>query len=241
VAVVAGAVLARDGAPAAACRSTLIPAYTTPAGIRALADGPRRPRLVIVNPDSGPGDRRDAAYAKAVERARRAGMRVLGYVATGYGARPAADVGADVDRYAAWYGVDGIFLDESAHTADLVGHYRELAARARGGAGRLVVLNPGVVPVPGYLDVADVVVTFEGHVAQYDAALASAPAWLEQLPAKRVAHLVYGASRAEAMAAVGAGGHAGYFYVTSGTLPNPWQTVPEYLAAQEARLAGCAS
>ena len=39
---------------------------------------------------------------------------MLGYVATTFGARPAADVEADAARYRDWYGVDGIFLDEVA-------------------------------------------------------------------------------------------------------------------------------
>ena len=240
MATLAGVVLARGGDPARACRSTLVPAYVGPAELTALAERPHRPRLVVINPDSGPGPRRDAAYAEAVRRAQDAGLRVLGYVATGYGARTVADVGADVDRYAGWYGVDGIFLDETAHSEDLVGHYRRLAARARRDAGGLVVLNPGVVPAPGYFAFADVVVTFEGPAAEYAAAVARTPAWVETYPPGRIAHLVYDASREQAVAAVGAGARAGYVYITSGTLPNPWQTVPDYLEEEEALLAECA-
>jgi hypothetical protein len=196
---------------------------------------------VVINPDSGPGARRDAAYAEAVRRAREAGLRVLGYVATGYGARSVADVGADVDRYARWYGVDGIFLDETAHTADLVAHYWRLAQVVRGDGAGLVVLNPGVVPAIGYFRFADVVVTFEGTADEYAAALARTPAWLQSFAPEQIAHLVYGASREQAVAAVGASSGAGYVYITSGTLPNPWQTVPDYLEEEEALLAACAS
>jgi hypothetical protein len=33
---------------------------------------------------------------------------------------------------------------------------------------------------------------------------------------------------------------AGHFYATSGTLPDPWGTLPPYLEALEARLGRCA-
>jgi hypothetical protein len=235
-------VLAGDDA-SAACRSTLVPAYVGPAELQALVERSRRsssrPPLVVLNPASGPGSRRDPAYAAAIAAARENGVRVLGYVATGYGDRPAADVAADVDRYGGWYGVDGIFLDETAHTPALVDHYRELAAHARGEAARLVVVNPGMVPARGYFDLADIVVTFEGTPGDYAAALARAPDWLAALPADRIAHLLYAATREQAMTAVGAGAHAGYVYVTSGTLPNPWLTVPDYLDEEESLLAAC--
>ncbi|HWT22541.1 MAG TPA: spherulation-specific family 4 protein, partial [Solirubrobacteraceae bacterium] len=215
---------------------TLVPAYVEPAQLAALADRRRRPRVVVFNPDSGPGGHRSAAYAQAVERARGAGMRVLGYVATGYGTRPRADVEADIDRYARWYGTDGIFLDETPHAGGLVGRYRALAARAREAGQRLVVVNPGMVPARGYFGFADIVVTFEGAAADYRRALASSPSWLDGIAPARIAHLVYGASREDALAAVGANAHAGYLYATSGSLPNPWKTVPDYLDEEEALL-----
>jgi hypothetical protein len=190
------------------------------------------------NPTPGAGrGQRSTAYADAVERARKDGMRVLGYVATGYGARPAAEVEADIDRYARWYGTDGIFLDETPHKPELIGRYRALADRARASGQELVVINPGMVPSPGYFGLADIVVTFEGAAADYSRAIATAPAWLDQVAPSRIAHLVYGATRQDAVAAVGADAHAGYLYVTSDSLPNPWHTVPDYLDEEEDQLA----
>ena len=75
-----------------------------------------------------------------------------------------------------------IFLDETAHTADLVAHYWRLAQVVRGDGAGLVVLNPGVVPATGYFAFADVVVTFEGPADEYAAALARTPAWLADVP-----------------------------------------------------------
>jgi hypothetical protein len=233
------ALLSRGSDRSGTCRAALIPAYLQPRELVALVRSPSRPRMVIVNPDSGPGARAGRAYSEAVDALQAAGVRVLGYVPTGYGGRPLADVLADVRRYAAWYAVDGIFFDEASSDAALLPYYRAVSREARsGGAGQTVVLNPGVPPAPGYFDVADVVVTFEGTHAGYVSATETTPDWLRRMRPARVAHLVYGATRAEALDAV-AGSAAGYLYVTSGAMPNPWRSLPAYLRDEEEALAAC--
>jgi hypothetical protein len=219
------------------CRQALIPAYLSPRELTRLAHEPRRPRMVIVNPDSGPGAQRDHAYITAVHRLQAAGVRVLGYVPTGYGWRPLQTVLDDVDRYLWWYGVDGIFFDEAASDPGLVSHYGAMARAARGRTRRLVVLNPGVPPAPGYFDVADVVVTFEGDYGNYVAATRDTPASLRRRHA-HTAHLIYNATRAEALNAL-ENSTADYVYATSGALPNPWQTLPPYLDDEVEALAAC--
>jgi spherulation-specific family 4 protein len=223
----------------ASCRSALIPAYLPPHAIVDLAAGPVRPRLVVINPANGPGGDAHAAYGRAVWAAQDAGARVLGYVPTTYAARPASDVEADVDRYAKWYGVDGIFLDEVSHSAADLPYYAALSRHVRSTRGRFVVLNPGVVPDAGYFNIADVVVTYEGTYADYAAALERMPGWLARQPSERVAHLVYGASREQALTAVRNPARVGYVYATSGSLPDPWRTLPSYLHEEEEALAAC--
>jgi hypothetical protein len=221
-----------------ACREALIPAYLPPRELTRLAHAVRRPQMVVVNPDSGPGARRSHAYISAVHLLQAAGVRVLGYVPTGYGWRPLQDAIGDVDRYRSWYGVDGIFFDEAASDAALVSHYRALARAARRDADGLVVLNPGVPPAPGYFDLADLVVTFEGDYEAYLAAMRDTPEWLQRQPRDRVAHLIYGATRVQALSAL-TDSAAGYLYATSGALPNPWRTLPSYLDEEVEALATC--
>ena len=223
-----------------ACRSALIPAYLPPEGLERLAERPVVGRLVVFNPANGPGAVAQPAYRRAVAALQRSGTRVLGYVHTTYGARPRADVHADIGRYRDWYGVDGVFLDETPPTQAQLPYYRALAQDARGTGEKLVVLNPGAVPARGYFDVADVVVTFEGSFGSYAAALRDMPAWVRTLPRGRVAHLVYGASGAQARRAVQERSGAGLVYATSGTLPDPWSALPAYLDDLERRLAACA-
>jgi hypothetical protein len=223
----------------APCRSALIPAYLTPDGLQRIADRPVRGRVVIVNPSNGPGTEEQAAYRRAVGALQRSGTRVLGYVHTSYGARPEADVKADIDRYRTWYGVDGMFLDEAARTADQLDYYRAIHDDVRAAGETVLALNPGVVPARGYFDIADIVVTFEGAATDYAAAVRRTPDWVRALPAGRVAHLVHGATREQARQAVAAAPDAGYVYATSGAMPDPWSTLPAYLDEEEAQLAAC--
>lgn len=224
-----------SGAP---CRSALIPAYVPADAMARIAERPVRRRVAILNPSSGPGSAPQPLFRRAVAELRRSGTRVVGYVHTAYGARDPSAVRADIDRYRSWYGVDGVFLDEAAEHDDRRPFYEALSRHARAAGLQLVVLNPGVVPARGYFDIADIVVTFEGPFSQYAAGVRDMPGWLRDLPPRRSAHLVYGASREEAMEAVRAS-PSGYFYATSGSLPNPWSPLPEYLADLEAELETC--
>jgi hypothetical protein len=230
--------LAGRSAPLPAPRRMLIPAYVPAAGVIDLVQDAGRPGVVIINPHNGPGAEPRRSYGDAVRVARERGTRMLGYVATGYGTRPVDDVIADIDRYTWWYRIDGIFLDEVAGDAVLLPYYARLSRHVRAAGARLVALNPGMVPDRGYFDIADIVVTFEGSYGAYAPALRSMPEWTRALPPDRVAHLVYGASRDEALTAVRRPAGAGYVYVTSGSPPNPWRTLPSYLYEQEEVLRG---
>jgi hypothetical protein len=216
----------------AACADSLAPAYVPPDALRALVSGRHVPRLLIVNPASGPGAEPRAGLRDAVIAAQAAGARVLGYVPTAWGARPGSEVEADAERYRAWYGIDGVFLDEAAADPASLPYYAALRRALR---GRFLVLNPGAVPAREYFDAADVVVTFEGPAAAYGDS--QGPAWVRRIAPGRVAHLIYDASRAQALAALG-NPSAGYVYATSGTLPDPWRTLPAYLA-EEVAAGGC--
>jgi hypothetical protein len=219
------------------CHSALIPAYRGPDALTQLAGRAAHGRITIVNPSNGPGAAAQPAYRRAIAAERRAGADVLGYVHTGYGARDPTAVLADVQRYRSWYGIDGVFLDEVGHTDAQLAYYRSIATPLRA-SGERVVLNPGVVPARGYFDIADVVVTYEGPATDYVAAVRRMPAWVRSLASHRIAHLVYGADEQQALQAAGMGA-AGYFYATSGTPPDPWSTLPPYLADLERRLAAC--
>ncbi|MEZ0065912.1 hypothetical protein ABIA32_001921 [Streptacidiphilus sp. MAP12-20] len=185
----------------------LVPAYfhpdVEPASWDALLDAAPALAAVVINPDSGVGPTPDAAYAAVAARLQAAGARVLGYVDTDYARRPHHEVVAELETYRAWYGVDGVFFDQTPASSDALPHYCRLVVAARSLDACWVVLNPGCRPHPAYLDLADLVVTFEGDWSTYQGQGHSPDAGC---------HLVYSAPP-------GATAHG---YATPGELPNPW-------------------
>ncbi|OYW30515.1 MAG: PEP-CTERM sorting domain-containing protein [Methyloversatilis sp. 12-65-5] len=223
----------------------LVPAYFYPVdeGItywQALADAaPDVAITAILNPDSGPGAAFDGDYAAVANAFQAAGGRLIGYVHTGYGARSEALVRAEIDRYYAQYGVDGIFLDEVSNQAQHLDYYQSLHAYIKGGFTRHhIVANPGTQTPEAWLATADVLVTFESPAAEYAGYVADE--WTAAQDAARFAHLVYDVPDADAMRAVidtAIAHNVGHVYVTNDRGDNPWDTLPSYWAAETARVA----
>jgi hypothetical protein len=211
----------------------VVPAYFHPAAEPQLwgrlADLAWILRCVIVNVHDGPGDEVDPCYTSAVDRVRASRVRLVGYVDTDYGQRTATEIVADVEAYHQHYGITGVFLDQvSAELAEL-DHYAEIVRAVRAAGAAFVALNPGTHPHPGYLDLANLTVTFEGPWADY--AHLVVPSWLDRYPPARVAHLVHSLPRdafdrgLELVRSRGAG--SGFLTDSSGG--NPWDRVPALL------------
>ncbi|MEV5518670.1 spherulation-specific family 4 protein [Streptomyces flaveolus] len=207
--------------------SLLIPLYVHPAedpgAWHRLITSADRTYGVVLNPANGPGEAPDPAFTAAAGALRAAGARLLGYVDTDYGTRPAADVVEDARRHREWYAADGCFLDRvSAARGELSAHKALVRVLRRQGA-TCVVLNPGVHPAPGYARLADLVVTFEGHWSTYVSAF-SRPDWTRRHPPERFCHLVYGVPEALAPLAVRTARERGAAVSgpVTGEPPNPW-------------------
>jgi hypothetical protein len=231
-------------AAVAVCQKMVIPAYFNPgaAWTQAISGG-SSVGIMIMNPNSGPGTRRDASYAAYVNSAKATGVKVLGYVHTSYGARNAGIVRAEVDLYKTWYGVTDVFFDETSGDTGHLGYYQSLANYVHTTPGSTVMLNPGTVPDESYMNVGDIVAIFESDYAAYTHW--QAPSWVNNYPSSKIYNLVYGAPNATAMAnalALARNRNAGYAYVTNDVLPNPWDTLPSYFSSELTQLAqSCSS
>jgi Spherulation-specific family 4 len=154
----------------------LVPMYVYPKDIHKnpaynrLADLKRRyetvPMWVIVNPASGPGEKADANYTKAIDRLQGAGCVVIGYVSTSYAKRTQAQVQKDVDRWLALYPrIQGIFFDEMIYEDTDAGvKYQAALNRYVHDAGCWpTVANPGADTPGRYFaaEAADVIVVHE--------------------------------------------------------------------------------
>lgn len=240
------ALLALLPAPAHAGLEILVPAYFYPVPgspwNQLIADAPRVPITAILNPGSGPGTFQDLTYVSTVNAFRAAGGRILAYVPTTYGARPAADVKADVDTYRGWYAIDGVFLDETpsdnapAHLAYYADIYQFIKGR---NAGYRVVMNPGTNAAEEYLSrpCADALVLYENGTG-YDSY--ATDSYVYRYGRARMAHLLYDVAGAAAMNArvdQALSRNVGLLFMTDDVLtPNPWDTLPAYWAAEVNRV-----
>jgi hypothetical protein len=189
-------------------------------------------RDVIVNADSGPGEVVHEPYVQLIGTLRDAGVRVLGYVSTGWGERDAEAVYAEIDRWREWYGVDNIFLDEAAAVPEEVGTYAEYSAAIHQAGGK-VVLNPGLIPDRGYFEYADAIVTFEDSAAHYFRTRTPQD-WLLAETDTEVWHIVIDAPQDEFGGVVDRARQHGAdkIYVTDDEAPNPYDRLPGYWSGQ---------
>ncbi len=194
-----------------------------------MADAAPAVGVAVFNPSSGAGSAPVAGYAARVARARAAGITVLGYVDTDRGNRPISAVRREIESYFAWYAIDGIFLDQASTDCARVRYYADARAaiRAKSPSGT-VVLNPGTQTSECYMDVADIVVTFEDTYAVY-ATEFRATNWTRKYAPERFWHLVHDVRTTEDLAkalALSAQRRAGWLYIATATMPNPWDRLP---------------
>ena len=226
--------------PIAGCAATIIPAYSypnPPTFWDGSIAGANPVQIMIANPATGPGTTPDANYTSVIGRARAAGIRVMGYVDTNYGGRSQSSVRADITAWKTLYNVTDIFFDQAASSAASLAYYQQIADVVHATPGALTMLNPGTNVDERYLQMADIVNIFEGSPADY-AAWAPA-AWVANYPATRFSHLIYAAPDAASMTTVlnqALTRQAGYVYITSDVMPNPFDVLPSYWTSEIAQI-----
>ncbi len=163
--------------------------------------------MAVLNPSSGPGTARDTQIAAQVAAAQLAGIKVVGYVSTNYDGDgvsshfPLHPVNPAVKNYLDWYGVDGIFYDETSSecskSAKLLTYTQYLRTEK---SGALVVLNPGRNTEECFASQsglnADVIVNFENTAAVYETWQPSF--WTNNYAASRFWHIVYSTAGTDA-------------------------------------------
>lgn len=232
--------LACGGVAAAADLRILVPLYAYPAWWDAAhyvwddvaAAGSRVPITAIINPDNGPaGAPPNRDFVIGMTALRQAGVTMIGYVYTSYGARTLAAVKADIDLYSSSYGVQGIFLDEVSTSSGQLAYYAELYAYIKAKPNLpIVITNPGTRTPETHVarPVTDTTVIFEdgtgwaGYVPD---------AYVARYPASRFAVLLHDIATPAAMRAsvdLAVRRNVGYVYATNDGLPDPWDSLPSY-------------
>lgn len=230
----------------------LVPLYVYPSDVdknpayQRLIEAKRRHRTVpvwvIVNPASGPGERVDDNYTKAIDRLRGAGCVVLGYVTTSYGKRTREDVRKDIDRWRTLYPrAQGIFFDEMTYEDTEAGakHQAALNEDARAAGCWPTVANPGADTPRRYFDAraADVILVHEGEAFPKEDRLRgnAANGYADHPPFTRGV-LMHSQPKFDKDALRTASRHVGWVYVTEGVFrpgdpkfANPWDRLSKHL------------
>jgi hypothetical protein len=195
---------------------------------------------IVANPATGPGGTADPNYVTAIAAAQTAGIRVYGYVNTGYAAVADATVDADVVGWGTVYGIHDIFFDlVSAGLGDLVYYQARAAAVRSTHPGGALIFNPGASIAEAYVGLADIVCNFEGSQATYTGW--TFDAYTANYPPEKWWHLVHGTPTTQDMrdvVALSKGRNVHWLDITDDTFsPGAWDTTPTYLSAEADQLA----
>jgi len=170
-----------------------------------------------------------------------AGIEMVGYVHTSYGARSISTVKKEIDEYASKFpSVVGIFLDEVSAKDSELSYYKELYQYIMSMPGwKYDVINPGAVPTAGYLDAATQIVSFETDASKF--ASSSNPSYASCSNKDKFSVITYGASSSLMQSAVNTArtkGYYGWFYATDGTLNGgTYNKLPSYYGAMAQYIA----
>jgi hypothetical protein len=194
----------------------------------------RVPIAAIINPQNGPTPgQANGDYVFGLGQLRDAGVTLLGYVYTGYGARSLDEVKADIDAYDQHYLVQGIFFDEAASSAERIDYYAQVHSYVRHRQDPwALILNQGTQTDEDYVAVADTVVVFEDTWDQW--ATYQAGPYLPRYPSHRFATLIHKtpAERMKQAVDLAVQRNITHLFVTDDSLDsadqNPWNSLPTY-------------
>jgi len=232
---------AGTAAPASTAGAALVPLYTPPgdpswdAVIAAKAAHPTVGVVAVVNPANGPGGAVDPGYASGIARLNAAGIKVLGYVPTGYAVNDPPAVKANIDRWRTFYPgqIGGIFFDEQSVRAGDIPYYRDLSQHAKAQGLSFTVGNPGMDTAEGYVGALDMMLIYENAGLPTVSQLGG---WHANYAPSNFGVIPHSAQMDPAFVHA-ARQYVQYIYVQNDTLPNPWDSVPasfgDLLAALE--------
>lgn len=214
------------------CTGVIIPLYASPSSpawaaiAKAKIAYPAIPFVVVINPNSGPGKAEQASYASGIAMLQKAGVVVLGYVCTKFGAEPISSVEANMSRYASWYHVNGIWFDNMASHIGHEDYYASLTSYAVSLGMSMTVGNAGVAVAPTYIGTVS-------FINNYENPSLPTSAYLDSLGSSKTdfTMLAYDIPTLNSTFVAEAAKHVSYLYITNLPGPNPWTGLPTYFDA----------
>ena len=194
--------------------------------------------IAIVNPNNGQLHTKNSDYTRGIQDLIQAGIKVVGYVFTKYGARNTQEIVKDIEAWKTFYkaeGVSGIFFDETSNKADLLDFYTNLSKEARDRGLPYVILNPGNTTDPSYINtnIADLIVSYENTNEE----LTTNPPTQYNSPtdSTKLSLLIYKMkdNSIKNLISFAREHHFSYIYFTEDGLDkNPWDSISNYLDAE---------
>lgn len=200
--------------------------YATDPAWQVVIDHAPQIYAVIGNPDSGPGAVVNLEWLALFKRLKAAGIKVIGYVPTTYGARALSQVRADLVKWRDWYEPNGTFFDECAMEKEKLEYYRAAVGHARAlGQQAIVVGNFGTVPDVSLFDLMDISCVAETDQETY--VTKPFPAWVFQKPKGRIYNIIYAVTNSAKVRGQIAQNNAGFWAMVT-TVKKPGADGPEF-------------
>jgi len=183
--------------------------------------------VAIINPDNGAGSVRDSNYVNGIKALKSAGISVIGYVWTDYGARSISAAKAEINRYKTWYSVSGIFLDSMSNVPGHEGYYKTLTDYAKSKGLKNVIGNPGADTQQSYIGTVDTLNIYEGANVPDPSYFSG---WHSDYGKKNFSFIAYGITNLDNEYIKEISQYVGLLYLTDDSSPNPFDSLPSYLA-----------
>jgi len=214
---------------------SILPAYFYPGATwQAALAAATSSSTIVVNPDSGPGSSFDPQYAQVISAARSEGVQLLGYIDTNYATVPLTTIDQEIGDYQTWYGITGIYFDESSSSASQLTYYQQATAAVRAADNDAVVmLNPGTYPDQSYMSLGDLINVFEQPYSAF--VNDPPPQWVYDYPADMFSSQVSAVPSGDLQAAVSLAEarHSGYIYLTDNADTSTlYEQLPTYWTAE---------
>ncbi|TBR11043.1 MAG: hypothetical protein EPO62_02475 [Candidatus Nitrosotenuis sp.] len=209
----------------------LIPLYTYPGTtwdtvVAAKNAHPSVPVAAVINPHNGPGNVTDTNYVSGIQKLQSSGVVVMGYVYTNYTARDPSLVINDIDSYKSRYPqINGIFFDEMSNVVGNEGYYWNLSNYAKSVGFTLTVGNAGADIPPSYVGKVDNILIYDNSNIP---SLNYLGGWHIAYDKSNFSSVSYGVGALDQAYVKNAANYVGYIYISNGSLPNPWDTLPPY-------------
>ena len=158
-----------------------------------------------------------------------AGIKVVGYIYTEYGKRPASTVEDRMALYMDLYDVDGVMFDEMARLPGEEEYYSRLGLHAKRLGMSLTVGNPGAPIAESYLPTLDVIEIYEGAGYPSFSDL-GARTFHGRYGPEKFGAFIHSLTSYSALWVKRSARYVKHVYLTTGSLPNPYDPISPYLS-----------